>query len=567
MEEIQKFSEMDIRKEIKAALEKMGFEGATPIQAQAIPAIMTGNDFIGIAQTGTGKTCAFGIPAIEKVDVTDDSVQVLILCPTRELVIQTGEELLALSANMKGIKITTIYGGQQIDRQIIALKKKPQIIVGTPGRIMDHMRRKTIKFDNISMIVLDEADEMLNMGFREDLDVILEKANEDRQTVLLSATMSKEIMTITKKYQKANAVKVEIKHKTLTAPKIAQFMVIIEESKKIDALTRILDSEDINLSVIFCNTKRKVDELEEHLRLRGFQVDALHGDMKQSQRDIVMKRFRSGKTNILVATDVAARGIDVDDVEVIFNYDMPTDEEYYVHRIGRTGRAGKSGRAITFITPREKYKLKFIENYTNVKMELYDIPSAKSLNEKKRNKVLENITNEIAVNDLSEEISIVENYINENEISAVQLAAVLLKMKFDKNNIGKKVEDDFEVKKEKSDSVRLFITLGKMDNLKRQDLKEYLVKDAKISKSDIYDTEVLDKFSFVTTNSEAAEKIIKNLNETKYNGRRVAVEISVGEASTSSRNRRSDRFSKESRSSKNEFGDFKKKSGNFKKRR
>ncbi len=560
MEEIKKFSEMNIRKEIKSAIEKMGFEEATPIQAQAIPAIMSGRDFIGIAQTGTGKTCAFGIPAIEKVDTKNDSVQILILCPTRELVIQTGEELQSLASNIKGLQLTTIYGGQQIDRQIVALKKKPQIIIGTPGRIMDHMRRRTIKFDNISMIVLDEADEMLNMGFREDLDIILEKANVDRQTVLLSATMSKDIMNITKKYQKSDALKIEIKHKTLTAPKIEQFMVNVEESKKIDVLTRILDSEEINLAVIFCNTKRKVDELEEHLKIRGFQVDALHGDMKQSQRDIVMRKFRNGKTNILIATDVAARGIDVEDIEVIFNYDMPTDEEYYVHRIGRTGRAGKSGRAITFITSKEKYKLKFIEKYTNVAMKPYEVPTAKFLNEKRTNSLLEKIASEINSNDLTEEISIIENYLTTSDVSTIDFAAMLLKMKLDKNKLSASDDVSTARNNSKSDSVRLFITLGKMDNLKRGDLKDLVVKESDISKSDIYDAEVLDKFSFVTTNEEAAQKIIKGLNETKYNGRRVAVEISTGEPSVSSRRKREDNFKRKPENSK-------KKSNNFRKRK
>ena len=335
------FQEMNIKKELKSAIQAMGFEEATPIQAEAIPPIIEGNDFIGIAQTGTGKTCAFGIPAIEKLNTKDTNVQILVLCPTRELVIQTGEELQSLSQKLRGVKICTIFGGQPIERQIVALKKKPQIVIGTPGRIMDHMRRKTIAFDGISMFILDEADEMLNMGFREDLNVILKKANPERQTVLFSATMSKDILQITKKYQKKQVVKVEIEHKTLTPPKIEQYRIKVSEDKKVEMLTRIIDAEDTKLAVIFCNTKRKVDALQENLSLRGYQASGLHGDMKQSQRDSVIKRFKNGKVDILIATDVAARGIDVDGIDMIFNYDIPADEEYYVHRIGRTGRAGK----------------------------------------------------------------------------------------------------------------------------------------------------------------------------------------------------------------------------------
>ncbi|MEG1204441.1 MAG: DEAD/DEAH box helicase [Clostridia bacterium] len=522
-----KFSEMNIRKEIKSSIAKMGFEEPTPIQAEAIPIIMSGKDVIGIAQTGTGKTCAFGIPAIEKVDVKSDKIQVLILAPTRELVIQTCEEITHLASNMKGVKVAAIYGGQQIDRQIMALKRKPQIVVGTPGRVMDHMRRKTIKFDDINMFVLDEADEMLNMGFREDLNVILKNANEDRQTVLLSATMSKEILNITKRYQKKDIVKIEIAHKALTAPKISQYMIGVQEGKKIEVLSRILDAEEIKLAVIFCNTKRKVDELEEHLKTRGYQVDALHGDMKQSQRDIVMRRFRSGKTNILIATDVAARGIDVENIEVIFNYDIPTDEEYYVHRIGRTGRAGKEGEAITFVTGKEMYKLKNIERYTKVAIKTYEVPTAKFLNEKKLNNLLAKVTNEINANDLTEEETIISKYIEDTEVSALDVAAVLLKLRLGKTK-AQEIEFSQSQQSGRGGKARLFITLGKKDNFKRGELKEFVSKESGVSRDDILDAEVLDKFSFVTVKEDIATKVIKKLNDTRYNGRRVAVELSTG---------------------------------------
>lgn len=540
--EISKFKEMNINSDIKKAIEKMGYEEATPIQAKAIPVVLEGKDFIGIAQTGTGKTCAFGIPVIEKIDADLDKVQALILCPTRELVIQTCEEIKNLSQYVDGLKIVPIYGGQQIERQMAALKKKPQIIIGTPGRIMDHMRRKTIKLNDIDILVLDEADEMLNMGFREDLDVILENSDENRQTVLFSATMSKDILNITKKYQKKDAVKIEIEHKNITAPKIKQYMIRVQDNKKLEVLTRILDSEDIKLSIIFCNTKRKVDELVESLRFRGYQIEALHGDMKQSQRDNVMKKFRTNKLNILVATDVAARGIDVDNIEVVFNYDIPADEEYYVHRIGRTGRAGKDGRSISFVTSKEMYKARDIQRYTNANMEDYEIPSSKVANDKKYAKLFNDASNQFTQNDLSEETKMIEDFLENVEMSAMELAAglVRLTLKDSLSNLSDLVvkQDEFEKKdrgQNRPDRTRLFMTIGKLDKIRRNDLNDYLVNEAGIDRSDIHDTEVLDKFSFVTLSNEAAKVVMTKLNNTKYGERKLSIEESTSAPSSKSK--------------------------------
>lgn len=539
--ETNKFKEMEINSDIKKAIEKLGYEEATPIQAKAIPVLLDGKDFIGIAQTGTGKTCAFGIPIIEKINVEDKSVQALILCPTRELVMQTCEEMKNLSLYTEKLQIVPIYGGQQIERQIAALKRKPQIIVGTPGRIMDHMRRKTIKFEDIKMLALDEADEMLNMGFREDLDVILKNSNEDRQTMLFSATMSRDILNITKKYQKKDAVKLEIEHKNLTAPKIKQYVIRIQDSKKMEALTRILDAEDIKLSIIFCNTKRKVDELVEDLRFRGYQVDAIHGDMKQSQRDTVMKKFRNNKLNILIATDVAARGIDVDDIEVVFNYDIPADEEYYVHRVGRTGRAGKEGRSISFATSKEMYKVKDIQRYTNAVMEDYEIPSGKEINDKKYIKLFDDAIKLYQANDLCEERRMIEEHLENLEISAIDLASGLVKLSLKDSlcnlkDLVLKEETNKSKRMETSpDKTRLFLTVGKLDNLKRNDLNDYLVENAGIDRSDIHNTEVLDKFSFVTLSNEAAKTVMTKLNNTKLGERRLSIEESVNPGSSKSK--------------------------------
>ncbi|HEX2952989.1 MAG TPA: DEAD/DEAH box helicase, partial [Bacillota bacterium] len=368
------FKDLNLSKEVQKAIEEMGFEEATPIQSQSIPHIFAGKDLIGQAQTGTGKTCAFGIPAIEMIGNDADSIQVLILCPTRELCIQTAEELSKVAKYKRNVRLLPIYGGQPIDRQLMALRKRPQIIIGTPGRLMDHMRRGTLRLSNLKMVILDEADEMLNMGFREDIDTILEQVPAKRQTILFSATMSREIMDLTSKYLTDPAL-IKIVHRELTVPLIEQFYIEVRESSKMEALSRIIDAGNISLSLVFCNTKRRVDELAANLQSRGYSAEGLHGDMSQSQRDKVMAKFRKGAIEVLIATDVAARGIDVENVEAVFNYDIPNDEEYYVHRIGRTGRAGKSGRAYTFVTGREIFKIRAIQRYAHATIMPMKLPS------------------------------------------------------------------------------------------------------------------------------------------------------------------------------------------------
>ena len=371
-------------------MKEMGFEEASPIQAQAIPVAMQGYDVIGQAQTGTGKTAAFGIPVLEKVNLNKDikHPQALILCPTRELAVQAAEEIRKLAKYMHGIKVLPIYGGQDINKQIRALKGT-QVIIGTPGRVMDHLRRKTIRCDYVNTIVLDEADEMLNMGFREDIETVLEYIpTEDRQTILFSATMPKAILEITKNYQKPDAKMIKVVKKELTVPKIEQYYLDVKRKDKIEVLTRLLDFYEPKLSLVFCNTKKMVDDLTEVLKGRGYFAEGLHGDMSQAQRDRVMKSFRSGKTDILIATDVAARGIDVDDVEAVFNYDIPQDDEYYVHRIGRTGRAGRKGRSFTFANSREIGKIREIERVCHTTITEKKLPGAAKVLKAKADKYL-----------------------------------------------------------------------------------------------------------------------------------------------------------------------------------
>ena len=361
------FNQLPLSAEVLKALARMGFTEATPIQALAIPPILQGRDVIGQARTGTGKTCAFGIPAVENVDLDTAGVQALALCPTRELAIQMAEELSQVCRYKKGVHILALYGGQSIERQILALKKRPQIIVGTPGRIMDHLRRHTLKVDHLRTVVLDEADEMLNMGFREDIDAILSQLPRERQTLLFSATMPQEILDLTALYQK-DAVFLRTVEEELTVPAIDQYYIEVREQNKLELLCRLVDYNNVRLGLVFVNTKLRADAVAQGLQTRGFRAEALHGDMKQLERDRVMNRFRKGQLTLLVATDVAARGIDVAGIDAVFNYDLPGDAEYYVHRIGRTGRAGNFGVSYSFVFGRDHARLRAIQRYTKSKI-------------------------------------------------------------------------------------------------------------------------------------------------------------------------------------------------------
>lgn len=453
------FKDLNLSEEVSKALTDMGFEEATPIQTQSIPSILEGRDVLGQAQTGTGKTCAFGIPAIEMIEDEAEEIQILVICPTRELAIQSAEELKHVAKYKKSVRIQPVYGGQPIDRQIAALKKRPQIIIGTPGRIMDHMRRHTIKLSNLKMIILDEADEMLNMGFREDIDMILEKVPEEIQTILFSATMSKEILEITSKYQK-DPVRIKITHKQLTVPSIEQYYLEVAHGNKLEVLTRLIDANNIKLGLVFCNTKKLVDELASSLQARGYSAEALHGDMRQEARDKVMAQFRKGSIDILIATDVAARGIDVDNVEAVFNYDLPNDEEYYVHRIGRTGRAGKTGKAYTFVSGREIIKLKGIQQYIKSYITPIKPPSLLDVEETRIGSVLGSIKETLITGQHLPYIHFVEKMLEElnaqtddNEpTTTIDIAAALLKQYFNQatGSMTSMKENDEKPRREKS---------------------------------------------------------------------------------------------------------------------
>jgi ATP-dependent RNA helicase DeaD len=368
------FTDLGISAESLQAVEKMGFEQASPIQAEAIPLLLAGRDIVGQSMTGSGKTAAFGIPAVEKVDTSRREVQVLILCPTRELAVQVSEEIHKLAFFKRGIQALPIYGGQSYERQFYGLKQGAQIVIGTPGRIMDHMRRGTLRLETVKFVVLDEADVMLNMGFRDDIETILQGVPKERQTVFFSATMPKPIRDLIEKYSH-EPQSVQIAQKSLTVPTVDQVYYEVDRRNKMELLTRLIDLNDLKLGIIFCNTKRMVDDLVDYLEAAGYQADKLHGDMTQNMRDRVMNKFRQSGLEFLVATDVAARGIDVDDVEVVFNYDLPYDPEDYVHRIGRTGRAGKSGKAISLVPYRELFQIRNIERFANIRIQRGRVPT------------------------------------------------------------------------------------------------------------------------------------------------------------------------------------------------
>ena len=378
----------EIKPQIKRALDDMGFEKLTEIQQKSIPLILDGKDVIGKSQTGSGKTIAFGVPAVEIIDkeLNKKYTQVLVLVPTRELAIQACAEIRKLMKYTHDIKTVAIYGGQMLSKQIPLMRQGCQIVVGTPGRVMDHINRKTLKLQALKMIVLDEADEMLNMGFREDIETILKAVPQERQTVLFSATMPKEILDIVNNYQN-NPQLIEVAKKQVTVETIDQYAVECPKGTKADALAYIMKKEDIKLGIVFCNTKKMVDNLVPILEERGIFARGLHGDMRQRERDRVMKEFRSGAVQLLVATDVAARGIDVNNVDAVFNYDIPTQTEYYVHRIGRTGRAGKGGASYTFITDRRQL-MQMGNIVRSVKAEIspYEIEELENLKPVKNNK-------------------------------------------------------------------------------------------------------------------------------------------------------------------------------------
>lgn len=517
------FKDLTISERIMKAVDDMGFEEATPIQTQSIPYLLQGVDVIAQAQTGTGKTAAFGIPLLERITPSDRNLQAMIICPTRELAIQVSDEISKLAKYMKQIKVLPVYGGQPINRQIHALRKGVQIVVGTPGRLMDHMRRGTIDVSKINMVVLDEADEMLNMGFREDIETILKDTPSDRQTAMFSATVPAPIMQIARKYLKDYKI-LKVVRKELTVPSIRQSYIEVKQRNKFELLTRLIDINNPNLSLIFCNTKRRVDELVLELQGRGYFADGLHGDLKQTQRDRVMNSFRNGVIEILVATDVAARGIDVDDVEIVFNYDVPQDEEYYVHRIGRTGRAGRDGQAITFAFGKEVYKLKSIERYANTKIKREQMPSVNDVEEARFNGLVEQIGQIIDKDNLRKETQMIEKLLEE-DYSTVDIAAALLKMVVgDNKQENRKTEVPFEENGSEPGMAKLFINIGKKQKVRPGDIVGAIAGETGMPGDLIGSIDIYDKFTFVEVPVKYAEMVMRIMKRNTIKGQPIQIE-------------------------------------------
>lgn len=585
-ENFETFEELGLSENILKALTEMGFTKPSPIQAQGIPAVMQGSDVIGQAQTGTGKTAAFGIPVLERIDVSNNAVQALILCPTRELAVQVSEEIGRLAKYVRGLRIEAIYGGDSIDRQIRSLKKGVHIVVGTPGRVMDHMERKTLKFDEVRMMVLDEADEMLDMGFREDIESILADMPADRQTILFSATMSKPIMSITKRFQ-TDPILIKVVRNELTNVNIEQVYFEVKPQAKVEVMTRLIDMHHLKSLLVFCNTKRKVDEIVEDLQLRGYASEGIHGDLRQQQRSNVMSKFKAGVTTILVATDVAARGIDVSGLDGVINFDIPLDEEYYVHRIGRTGRAGLSGKAFSLVARDEKYRLKTIESFTKVKIEKGVIPSYEDIVGVRKARFVESISASIQEGDDQELFSDVLEMLHHAGYSTEQVVGAMAKQimgvqkneyadanlaweerrgerdgrreggsdRFERRSSGGSRFGDrresaprgndryapaargesrrFEGARDDSKRsatpeagmTRLFLSLGRKDHILPKDIVGAIAGEANIPGKTIGAIDIYDKFTFVDVPERDARAVLRAMDGNTIKGKPVQIDI------------------------------------------
>nr|WP_311565845.1 DEAD/DEAH box helicase [Peptoniphilus grossensis] len=545
-----RFNELNLSREVLQAIEEMGFVNPSEVQEGTIPEILDGHDLLAQAQTGTGKTASFGIPMIEKiVDNNYESLQGLVLVPTRELARQVSEELQKLAKQKKFIKVLAIYGGADMSKQLRELKRGTSIVVGTPGRVMDHMKRKTLDLCHLKFLVLDEADEMFDMGFRDDMKTIIEKTNDDRQTLFFSATFDNEIKEFSKLYQN-NPKKVIIEKKELTAEKIKQYYLELNRNMKTEILNRLILIHKPKKSIIFCNTKRMVENLEEEIAQKGYKVDSLHGDMRQSSRDNVMKKFRKGTIDVLIATDVAARGLDVSDIDIVFNYDLPQKAEYYVHRIGRTARAGKKGLSFTFVTSRDYPKFREIEKYANIKMERIDLPTKGDLERESMENLLDRVSKNILKAEDNVRYSEVLNKLLAQGHSLYDISASLLKMvnessknrkitEIDKVDFGKKFEMNRTNRADKSKrsakttkemkkikGPKIFINKGKRDGIDSREIIRLIEKHTNVSPGEIGRINIMPNFTFVEIPKNMIKDAIKDLDGKNIKGKTLKAEYS-----------------------------------------
>ncbi|HHV71134.1 MAG TPA: DEAD/DEAH box helicase [Clostridia bacterium] len=516
---IKSFADFKINKKILHAVVDMGFEAPSPIQSMTIPLLLSGKDVIGQAQTGTGKTAAFGIPIVEKI--TSRELQALIITPTRELAIQIAEEIKNIG-KYKRINVLPIYGGQPIERQIRGIKRGIQVIVGTPGRILDHLQRKTLNLNKINIVVLDEADEMLDMGFIEDIENILSYAPQTRQTILFSATMPPELLALAKKYMN-NPEYISVIKEQITVPTIEQYYFESKEKNKVEDLCQVIDMAQPEKALIFCRTKKRVDSLVENLRIRGYIADGLHGGLTQRQREKVMQNFRKGNIELLVATDVAARGLDIDQLSHVINFDIPQDPESYVHRIGRTGRAGRSGVAYTFITPEEYKHLRAIEKVIKQRVNRKNIPTVMETLENKKSylykrllKLLEQEDNNKQVLDLLNELS--------GHYSYQKIALAALRLCFGDDNQESSNNGLSSDSNKKSDMVRLFLNIGKVNKIGPGDIARSIAEGASIPENAIGSIDIFDRFSFVEVPANLSEKVFQLMQGINLKGKILNIE-------------------------------------------
>jgi ATP-dependent RNA helicase DeaD len=513
------FESLGLSTETLRALGELGFEEPTPVQAEAIPALLDGRDMMAQAQTGTGKTAAFALPIIERLSGRTPGPEALILAPTRELAVQVAEAVHRFG-KYRSLQVVAVYGGQPIDRQLRALSRPVDVVVGTPGRLMDHMRRETLKLSQVRFVVLDEADEMLDMGFLEDIELILSALPKDRQTSLFSATLPKRITDLATRYLR-DPVRVQVEPEQVSVPLITQSYYEVVPRAKLEALTRILDLEDPSSAMIFCRTKIEVDEVTQALQGRGYAAEAIHGDLSQMMRDRVMARFRAGTATLLVATDVAARGLDVEHVSHVINYSMPGDTESYVHRIGRTGRAGRTGEAISLVTPRERRLLRWIERAVGQRLESRRVPTASDVAARQRERLAATLQEIIEMEELESAMTLVDELAAYYDPSLVAAAAISLLIEPEPE------EADLPVNTSgvERGMARLFVNVGSKDGLRPSDVVGAIANEAKIPGKSIGVIEIKDTYSFVEIPEPLVSRVVAALGRTRLRGRDVRVEV------------------------------------------
>jgi ATP-dependent RNA helicase DeaD len=537
--DVKTFKEFGLIDELMKAIDDVGYETPSPIQLKTIPVLLEGRDIVGQAQTGTGKTAAFALPGLQKIDTSTSRIQLLVLTPTRELAIQVAEAFHTYAKHLGRVRVLPVYGGQSITQQIKHLRQGVQVIVGTPGRVMDHMRRETIDLSSLKMVVLDEADEMLRMGFEEDVEWILSHTPETRQTALFSATMPRQVRRIAEKYLN-EPVNIETERKTMTVVNTKQFYVNVSEGQKVDALTRILeaDSSPGEAVLIFHRTKIGADQLTEKLQARGYAAEAMHGDMSQNQREAVIKRLKNGQVEIVVATDVAARGLDVEQITSVINYDMPGDTEVYVHRIGRTGRAGRTGKAILFVTPRQQRMKGDIEKYTKQRIEPFRMPTQADVASRRVAVLKERILDTLTKQDLELYLSLVEELAEECGCDIAEIAAAATFLAVGEKPLQVKVQPPAEqlVKQWNTDMTRLFVDVGRRDGVSAGDIVGAIANEGNVPGKAIGAIDIYDRFTLVDVPAEFTEQVLEQMRNSRIRSQKANLRVAdAGDAAEKTR--------------------------------